>query len=70
MDFAALMFMAETEGALPTRTGKINAIVKDVRKYPSTTIDKETFSDIVESHCIRYDSLTNLEWKYIFSAIK
>lgn len=70
MDFAALMFMAETEGSLPTRTGKINAIVKDVREYPSTTIDEETFSNIVKSHGIHYDSLTNLEWKYIFSAIK
>ena len=70
MNFAELMFYAEAEGMLPTRAGKINAIVKDVRKYPSPTIDEETFSDIVESHGIRYDSLTNLEWKYIFSAIK
>ena len=70
MNFAELMFYTEAEGMLPTRAGKINAIVKDVRKYPSPTIDEETFSDIVESHGIRYNSLTNRELKYINSAIK
>lgn len=70
MNFAELMFYAETEGMLSTRTGKINAITKDVKKYPSPTIDEETFADIVESHGIRYNSLTNRELKYINSAIK
>ena len=70
MNFAELMFYAEAEGMLPTRTGKINAIVKDVKNYPSPVIDEETFVNIVESHGIRYNSLTNRELKYINSAIK
>lgn len=70
MNFAELMFYAEAEGVLPTRAGKINAIVKDIKNYPSPIIDEETFADIVESHDIRYNSLTNRELKYINSAIK
>ncbi len=70
MDFAELMFMAEAEGYLPTRTGKINAIVKAIKNYPSPVIDESTFEAIVNHYGINPHSLTRRELNYINSAIK
>lgn len=70
MDFAELMFMAEAEGYLPTRAGKINAIVKAIKNYPSPVIDESTFETIVNYYGINPHSLTRRELNYINSAIK
>ena len=70
MDFAELMFMAEAEGYLPTRTGKINAIVKAIKNYPSPVIDQSVFESIVNHYGINPQSLTRRELNYINSAIK
>ena len=70
MDFAELMFMAEAEGYLPTRAGKINAIVKAIKNYPSPVIDQSIFESIVNHYGINPQSLTRRELNYINSAIK
>lgn len=70
MDFAELMFMAEAEGYLPTRAGKINAIVKAIKNYPSPVIDQSVFESIVNHYGINPQSLTRRELNYINSAIK
>lgn len=70
MDFAESMFMAEAEGYLPTRTGKINAIVKAIKNYPSPVIDQSVFESIVNHYGINPQSLTRRELNYINSAIK
>lgn len=70
MDFAELMFMAEAEGCLPTRTGKINAIIKAIKNYPSPVIDQSVFESIVNHYGINPQSLTRRELNYINSVIK
>ena len=70
MDMSYCFYMAETEGLLPTRTGKINKLIKKVIEYPSDTIDGFAFETIANSCGIDPETLTGREWKYINSAIK
>ena len=70
MDMNYVFFMAESEGLLPTRAGKINAIVKNIKAYPAPSIDIYTFYSIVRENGIDPDSLTPKEMRYINSAIK
>ena len=41
MNFPELMFMAEAEGQLPTRMGRLNAIIKDIKNFPAPAIDSD-----------------------------
>ena len=70
MDMGYVFYMAESEGLLPTRIGKINAIIKAIRTYPAPSIDIHTFHFIVREHGINPESLTSREIRYINSAIK
>lgn len=70
MEFAEMMFYAEVEGLLPTRTGRINAIIKNIKNYPAPYIDESTFETIVKYCGIDPISLTQRELKRIESAIK
>ena len=70
MDMSYCFYMAETEGLLPTRTGKINKLIKKVIEYPSDTIDEFAFETIANSCGIDPKTLTVREWKHINSAIK
>lgn len=63
--FSEMMFYAENEGLLPTRQGKINAIIKDVKNYPAASIDEDDFIQIVNKHGLTYKSLTQKELNYI-----
>jgi len=70
MNLNNCFFLAESEGLLPTRAGKINAIIKDIKTYPALSIDIYTFYSIVRENGIDPDSLTQKEMRYINSAIK
>lgn len=70
MTFAQTMFMAEAEGLLPTRAGKINAVINDVKKYPSPTIGFKEFETILKKHGLCYEKLTNREINYINASIR
>jgi len=70
MDFAQTMFMAEAEGFLPTREGKIQGIIKAVKAYPGSTIELHDFFRIVDKWGIDIHSLTQAELARIESAIK
>lgn len=70
MNFAQTMFMAEASGLLPTREGKIQAIIKAVKAYPASTIEATDFFTIVEKCGIHPDTLTQKELMRINSAIK
>lgn len=69
MTFAQTMFMAEAEGLLPTRAGKINAIINDIKKYPCSTIGFKEFELILERYGLCYDKLTDREIRYINASI-
>lgn len=62
--------MAESEGMLPTRLGKLNAAIKDFRNHPSPTIETETFINIMNKHGLDYKSLTQTEFNYILEKVR
>lgn len=70
MNFPEMMFYAEAEGLLPTRSGKINAVIKDIKAYPALTIDFLEFERILENHELKYSDLTKGEIRYINANLK
>ena len=70
MKFAEMMFYAEAEGLLPTRAGKINAVINDIKKYPCLEIEFSEFEKILEKHGLRYKELSSREIRYINASIK
>lgn len=70
MDMSYCFYMAESEGLLPTRAGKINAVIKDVKAYPSPTIDLPIFKKILNKHGLKYENLSKREINYINSMIR
>lgn len=65
MDMAYVNYMAEAEGLLPTRTGKLNAIANELRNIYDPT------NDDLERIMIKYGitELTADEMKYIGSRV-
>ena len=67
--FPELCFYAEAEGLLPTRTGKINAVINDIKNYPASSIDFAEFELILKNNGLCYDELTASEIDYIHACI-
>ena len=65
-----LFYMAENEGLLPTRLGKLNAAIKEIKNYPAPTIDEDTFVYIMDKCNLDYKSLTQKELNYILAEIR
>ena len=70
MTFAEMMFYAEAEGLLPTRAGKINAVIAAVKEYPRPEIDFSEFERILKSCGLRYEELDEREIRYINASIR
>jgi len=70
MNFPELFYMAEAEGELPTRTGRLNAVIKDIKKIPTPTIDSDTLVSILNKNGIELKSLTQKEFNYILNGIR
>lgn len=70
MQFAEIMFYAEAEGLLPTRTGNINAVIKDIRNDPHPEIRFSDFERILNRHGLEYEDLSERELRYIDSHIR
>jgi len=70
MTFAEMMFYAEAEGLLPTRTGKLNAVITDVKKYPAPSIDIYHLEQILNKHGLTYNQLSRKELRYIENGIR
>ena len=58
-------YMAEAEGLLPTRAGKINAVINTVKEYPRSEIEFSEFEKILENYGLKYDDLSDREIRYI-----
>lgn len=69
MTFSEMMFYAEAQGLLPTRAGKINAVISAVKEYPRLEIEFSEFEKILESYGLRYDDLSDREIRYINASI-
>jgi (E)-4-hydroxy-3-methylbut-2-enyl-diphosphate synthase len=50
MELAEMFYYAEAEGKLPTRAGKINAVIRDIKAYPGSTIEMYEFEEILEKY--------------------
>ena len=69
MTFPEMMFYAETEGLLPTRAGKINAVIDAIKEYPHFEIEFSEFEKILESYGLTYNDLSDREIQYINTSI-
>ena len=70
MTFPELMFYAEAEGMLPTRAGKINAVINAVKNYPRPEIEFSEFEKILENYGLRYSDLSEREIRHINAGIR
>ena len=70
MKFSELMYYAETAGELPTRTGRLNAVIRDIKRIPSPTIDSDTLISILNKNGIELKDLTQKEFDYILRGIR
>lgn len=69
MNIEYYFYMAEAEGLLPTRAGKINAVINAVKEYPRPEIEFSEFEKILENYGLRYDDLSDREIRYINASI-
>lgn len=69
MNIEYYFYMAEAEGLLPTRAGKINAVINAVKEYPRPEIEFSEFEKILEKYGLRYDDLSDREIRYINASI-
>jgi len=68
--FPELCFYAEAEGLLPTREGKINAVINEVKNYPMPTIDQIHFERILNRYGLNINDLSDKELRYINASIR
>jgi hypothetical protein len=69
MTFSETMFYAEAEGLLPTRAGRINAVINDIKKDPHPAIEFSDFEKILKNHGFEYNDLSDREIRYINARI-
>jgi hypothetical protein len=60
-----LFYYAESEGLLPTRRGKINAVIKEVRTYDPVNFTMNELAYLLDKHNIDIESLSTQEKRYI-----
>ena len=70
MTFPEMMFYAEAEGLLPTRAGRINAVITEIKNFPGFTLEFSDFEKILKNHNLCYKDLTNQELRYINASIQ
>ena len=70
MKFPELMFYAEAEGLLPTRAGRINAVINEIKNnYYGEVISQAEFEEILNEYDLTLDSLSSRELRYIEASI-
>ena len=70
MIFPEVMFYAEANGLLPTRAGKINAIINEIKLYPHPEMKFEDFEKVLNNYGLCYKDLTRMEINYINASIR
>ena len=70
MDLFYTLYMAEAEGLLPTRAGRINAAIADIKADPRPTLSMDEFEEILDKHDLTYNSLSKRELNHINTAIR
>jgi len=68
-DFAEIMFYAEAEGLLPSRAGKLNKTIKDVRADPRPEISLIELKQILNKNGLEFDNLSQKEKEYLINSL-
>lgn len=69
MDFAEMMFYAEAEGLLPTRLGKLNKTIRDVKADPRPEISLIELKQILNENGLDFDDLSQSEKAYLINSL-
>ena len=69
MDFAEMMFYAEAEGLLPTRAGKLNKTIKDVKADPRPEISLTELRWFLNRNGLEFDNLSQKEKEYLIKSL-
>lgn len=67
--FPEMLYYMECEGDIPTRTGRINAVIKEIRNTPPHHISDDEFEQVLNNHGLSYEGLTNRELLFIVQSI-
>lgn len=70
MEFPEVMFYAEAEGLLPTKTGKINAAIKKLIADPRPEINTEEFEEILNECGLSLSVLSDRDIAYIIKKVE
>mgnify|MGYP007092200351 CR=1 FL=1 len=69
IEFPEMLYYMECEGDIPTRTGRINAVIKEIRSTPPHHISDDEFEQVLNNHGLSYEELTNRELLFIVQSI-
>ena len=69
IEFPEMLYYMECEGDIPTRTGRINAVIKEIRSTPPHHISDDEFEQVLNNHGLTYEELTNRELLFIVQSI-
>ena len=65
MTFQEMMFYAEAEGLLPTRLGRLNAVINEIKELPYNEIKFSEFKEILRNNGLSFENLSLKEINYI-----
>ena len=69
LTFPEMLYYMECEGDIPTRTGRLNAVIKEIRSTPPHHISDDEFEQVLNNHGLSYEELTNRELLFIVQSI-
>ena len=64
-----MMFYAEAEGLLPTRLGKLNKTIKDVKADPRPEISLTELRWFLNRNGLEFDNLFQKEKEYLIKSL-
>lgn len=67
--FPEMLYYMECEGDMPTKTGRINAVIKEIKSTPPHHISEDEFEQILNNHDLSYEELTDRELLFIVESI-
>ena len=67
--FPEILYYMECEGDIPTRMGRINAVIKEIKSTPPHHISEDEFEQVLNNHDLSYEELTYRELSFIIESI-
>ena len=67
--FPEMLYYMECEGDMPTRAGRINAVIKEIKSTPPHHISEDEFEQVLNNHDLSYEELTYRELSFIIESI-